>query len=110
MQEITITDSDRKLILNYRYIVWTINSLNESIEWNQRHGLPVHSLADQADSLTRQLIRFEEIMQSLPDRLTRIVIRLRYAIGMNVPEISFLIDISAGTVMRKCKMILSPGI
>ena len=41
----------------------------------------------------------EKIMERIPDRRTRIVLRCRFALGWSWPVISDFMDMSLGTVM-----------
>ena len=98
--------TDRELILNYRDIVLSINSINENIEWNERHNLPVLDLLEQARSLKRSLIRFEELLRMIPNRRDRIIIRCRYVLGLGEQDTADYMNISRGTVSRICLSVL----
>ncbi len=71
----------------------------KQIVWNQRHGLPELNLPEQLQELKKDLLFFEKILERIPDRRTRIVLRCRFALGWSWPDIADFMDMSMGTVM-----------
>ena len=99
--------TDREVITDYRNIVHEIHGLKERLAWNQRHGLPVLNILEKIGQLMNALIRFEDLLDGIPDRRARNVISCRYALGLNVRETSDIIGVSCLTVERICGKTLT---
>ena len=106
--------TNRELITGYRDIVLDIHSMQLRIAWNQRHGLPVLNIPDKVSQLIRELIRFENILDSITDRRARNIICLRFVLGFGERDTAHYMSISRGTVTRLCndtlRKVNSPGI
>ena len=92
--------TNRELINGYRDIVLDIHSMQLRIAWNKRHGLPVLNLPDKVSQLIRELIRFENILDSIPDRRARNIICLRFVLGLSERDTADYLNISRATVSR----------
>ncbi len=91
---------DAKIVTEYRDTVFLIHTIRNQANWNHRHGLPTVRMIRQAEELQRDLIRFEEILDSIQDRRTRNAVNACFALGMSEPEISILLNIHPGSVGR----------
>ena len=98
--------TDREVITEYRSIIFKIHGLKERLAWNQRHGLPVLNIPEKIGQLMNALIRFEDLLDSIPDRRSRNVISCRYALGLTVRDTSDIIGTSCMTVERICDEVL----
>ena len=98
--------TDREIVTQYRDTVYEIHSLRQRIAWNIRHGLPVLTMPNQVDQLMGELLRFEMILDDIPDRRTRNVIVCRYALGMSERDTADMMDVSRGAVDRICSATL----
>lgn len=92
--------TDREIVTGYLANVWTISCLLHTIDWNQRHGLPLLNLPERVQELKRELNRFEDVLVRIPDRKIRIILRCRYALGWSVIDTAIYTDMSCNTVSR----------
>ena len=90
---------ESEVITHYRENVIAINTLQRQLDWNRRHSLPDHDLPDQIRELKQLLIRFQDIVEEIPDRRTANIIRCRFALGMSTREISDCLELSKNTVL-----------
>ena len=94
--------TDIELITEYRDIVIYISTLKRQLAWNQAHGLPVLNIPEQIQQLIRELIRFENLINTITDRRSRNIVRLRYVLGMSDMDTAEYIGISNVTANRIC--------
>lgn len=94
--------TNKELITGYRDIVFDIHGMQQQIAWNKRHGLPVLNLPDKVSQLIRELIRFENILDSITDRRARNIICLRFVLGLGEGYTADYLNISRATVSRIC--------
>ena len=92
--------TDRDIITGYHETAIIAGLLLHGIEWNRRHGLLLQNLIEQVEQMQRELFRFEMIMDAIPDRRVRNVIRCRYALGMTETETAEFLGLSRGTIAR----------
>ena len=92
--------TDREIITGYRENVIAIHSIRECIAWNTRHGLPVLTMPELIHQLTADVIRFEDVLHTIPDRRTRNILRCRFALGMTERQTADYMQLSHGTVNR----------
>ena len=79
--------TDRDIILNYYDSVIALRSIQRQLTWNQLHGLPEMNFPEQLKELKAELKRFEELLDRIQDRRTRVAMRCRYALGWNTRDI-----------------------
>ena len=82
------------IVTNYRENVIAAHSIQQCIDWNQRHGLPLMDLPDQLRNLREKILMFEDVLARIQDRRTRTVIRCRYAFGWSIPETAAFMEVS----------------
>ncbi len=78
--------TDRDIIIGYREHVVALDLIFRQMNWNRDHRLPVLDLPEHADRLKGYIIRFEDILNGIPDRRTQIILRCRFALGMTARE------------------------
>jgi len=93
---------DRDIVTNYRETVISISIIREQVAWNRRHGLPIQSMLKQQGPLINELMRFEDIMDSISDRRIRIALCCRYALGMSERDTAAVMGLERNTVRRIC--------
>lgn len=99
----TITDhswSDRDIIKGYLDTVCLFHTIRQQIAWNIHHGLKTLMLDIEKTQLMADIMRFEDIIERIPDRRTRNIIRCRFALGMDVYSIAEYMGMSGGHVER----------
>lgn len=92
--------TDREIISEYRNDVFVLHSLRLQIAWNLRHGLPIFDMPEKITQIRNRLAMFGEILDRIPDRRTRNIIRCRFALGMDVYSIAEYMRMSGGHVER----------
>ena len=65
------------------------------------HSVPVQSIDKEIDSILKQLYLFESVMDRIRDRRKRVILRCRYALGMKVADIAFLMNMSNLSIMKE---------
>ena len=90
--------SDKDIILNYRNTVFELKSIRRQLTWNQQHGLPAMNFPELLKELKAELMRFEELLEQIPDRRTRVAMRCRYALGWNTRDISVFMNLDRNTI------------
>ena len=98
--------TNTELITGYREIVFDIHAMKQRLAWNRRHGLPELNIPEQIRELIRELIRFEELMETITDRRARNVICCRFVLGMSVRSTADYLRLSCNTVERICTATL----
>lgn len=91
---------DRRIIAEYRENVIAMHTLSHQLAWNQRHGLPLMELPELLEELKERVLRFDELLNRIPDRMARIVLRCRYALGMNASDTAVFTKLSCNTVSK----------
>jgi DNA-directed RNA polymerase specialized sigma subunit len=99
--------TDKEIILNYQANVFALHSLREQIAWNQRHGQPVSDLQEQKHRLKENIIRFEDLIDSIQDRRARVILRCRFALGMTLPDVSAFMELSCYRISTITKTALA---
>lgn len=95
--------SDIEILHEYRTIAMDVYFTREYIKWNRQHGLPVFNMPEKVSEMLRLLLRFEEIINAMPDIKTRNILRCRYALGMSTEQIAERMGTSCQTVDRLCR-------
>lgn len=90
--------TDRDIILNYYDSVIALRSIQRQLTWNQLHGLPEMNFPEQLKELKAELKRFEELLDRIQDRRTRIAMRCRYALGWTTRETSVFMDLDRNII------------
>ena len=98
--------NNRELITGYRDIVFEIHGLRQQLAWNHRHDLPALNMPEKIDQLSRELIRFEDLLNSIEDLRARNIICMRYVLGMTERDTAFIMNLSRVTVNRICSVTL----
>ncbi|MBR0266457.1 MAG: hypothetical protein IJQ71_03370 [Clostridia bacterium] len=99
--------TDRKIITEQHDIVIDYHGTRQRAEWNIRHGLPARNQIQRLRELKDYILRFEDILDTIPDRRARIILRGRYGAGMSIRDLSFMLDMSCITVKRICAAALA---
>ena len=98
--------SDRDIIFNYSLTISEIASIQRTIYRRRRLGLPALDLPARIHQLMQRLIRFEDLMDRIPDIRARIAVRCRYALGYSIPETAEFMNLSRKTVQKITKNII----
>ena len=93
---------DREIVTEYRGIVFEYAYTRERLAWNQNHGIPLLGIPEKLRELKDLILRFDDILDTIPDRRTRNILCGRYALGMSIRDIAAGMDMSCGTVQRLC--------
>lgn len=99
--------TDKEIITEYREIVFEYAYNRERMVWNQNHGLPLLRIPERLRELKDMILRFDDIMDTIPDRRARNILRGRYALGMSIRNIAAGMDLSAVYVRKICDTALS---
>ena len=99
--------TDREIITDYRDIVRDYHSTMLHLAWNIRHRLPALSMPAQLEELKAALLRFDDILDTIPDRRTRNILRGRYALGLTISDVAIGMGLSRATVQRICDSALA---
>ena len=101
-----LSKRDIEIIKNYHDNVILISTLQQQIAWNQRHGLPVISLSARVADLKRQLLQFEDILDTINDRQARNIICCRFVLRMNNRQVAEVMLIHRNTVAKKLASVM----
>lgn len=92
--------SNFDIITGYLNAVFLLRTIRQQIAWNNRHGLPVMMMEDERTRLRADIMRFDDVIDRIPDRAARNAILCRYALGMSISEAAVYLGVSTGTVNR----------
>lgn len=92
--------TDLQTVTEYLNNVIELSLNRQWMEWKYCLQLPVTAQAERAAQLKNELIRFDEIMDRIPDRSIRNVLGLRYALGISIADTAYIMDTSKISVIR----------
>ncbi len=92
------TVSEWDTLTGYRETVLAACSVLIDISWRLQHGIPLTDLPEQYDRLKMDIVRFNAILEKIPDRLARNVLRCRFALGYTIGETAEFLEVSRGNI------------
>ena len=100
-----MTAEEWRIITQYRETVIALHALLDEIDTWTRRGFSVTNLMDKAQVLKQDILQFENILEKIPDRRARNVLRCRFALGYTIAETAADLGMSDTTVDKIIKKL-----
>ena len=101
-----LTDEEREAMTAYNDNMICFPLLFRHKDFLTVHNVPVQNIDKEIDSILEQLFLFESVMDRIQDRRRRVILRCRYALGMKIANIAFLMNISNLSVIKESRIDL----
>lgn len=103
---VILTAEEHDALIAYKDNIVSLPLLFDHKDYLIAHEMPVQNIDNEIDLLLKQLHLFESIMDRIQDRRKRVIFRFRYALGMKIPDIAFIMNLSNQTIIKESRIDL----